>query len=393
MTQSTKLLFRLIRVRVTVGMAAAFCLFLLLALFQPSLDEEHGPVLLLASFGAVLLMGLNSLLRDMIFPITDRQLAWIPMAAWGLVSLAGAVGLLAGQVLMIADVEQIASYWFSAVQTGAPVLFILLLMWRGLRLNAGFAGFLGFFPAVVLSPGKGGLITPRVAELCLSGWPLWTLACIFLIWEAPRQMAVLRRLDYVEGGSGSLFKVRTLRLDGPVRLTWPTRLADLLTALLVLVLLSNFLVHIPSSPVELIRRNPFIIFFVFLLFLPIAFLTHCWRINRASGMRPLRALAMLMVEMTGIGYFLRDFMGVARGAYVRCAFCANWRMAWQSECLACGDSRPGISKQPGENQSAVRLLFSPHPRCDQGAFFFRVMVPIYLVMLIIAFNSSRWFGK
>ena len=390
MIASTKLLFRLIRMRLAVGMSAAFVLFLILALFQPPLDKEYGPLLLVVGMVLILPMRLHLLLDDNMFPVTDRQVAWIPMAAWGLTTLAGAVGLLLGQVFVaIAGGKipfyDIASYWFPLARLTPAILFLLLIMWRFGRMNAGFWGFMGFLPSILMPRS----LTPQAIEFYLAGWPVWALGCVFLVWEAPRQTAVLRRMDYQESGSG-FFKARTLRLDGPARLTWPTRLADLLGSVVLVVVCVLVFIHVVFAPADQIRRNPFLLFFLFLLLIPIGWLVNGWRRNRASGMEPGRASIVLLVKMTGVGYLFRDLMGVTKGSVARCAFCGGWRMVWQTKCPACGDTRPAIVK--GEKDGSPGMGRFYLPRHDPGAIAYRVFIPLYLLFGIIVSNWSHWFG-
>jgi hypothetical protein len=97
MSQSTPLLFKLIRWRVAAGMGTAFTLLLLIVLNQPPLDREY--LVLIPFLGLIFTyaMGLHTRLSETLFPVTDRQVAWIPMAVWGLVTLAGAAGMILGQ--------------------------------------------------------------------------------------------------------------------------------------------------------------------------------------------------------------------------------------------------------------------------------------------------------
>lgn len=394
MKASTRFWFRFIRIRVAIGMVAVFGLFLFITLGDPPLDPEYLPLIPLVGFMAALCMGLHGLLSTTMFPVTNREMAWIPMTAWGLVSLAGAAGVLSGQLWAAAfgahiHYYNIPPYWAPAFKIWPFAVFPLLIMWHGLRCNPGFVGFLAFAPMLMIhkvTDSKANLIRPEHAEVLRALWPLWTLGCIFLVWAAPRQMAMLRRLDTQLQGS-SLIKMRVPQFSGDGRPSFATRLVDGLMVVVLLGLIAAMVVGVLQTPWSQLRSNPSILFMLALIAIPLVFLGGIWRAARASGLQPLQVLGVLLVAPTGFGYSFRRSLGVAHGTPVPCNLCGQWRFAWQPACPHCHDEeaaplQPTIAVTvPQRGISAV--LF---PRHDPEALMFRVMVPIQILVIALTLH-------
>ncbi len=120
-------------------------------------------------------------------------------------------------------------------------LFFYLLLWRGCRTNVGFIGGLVPFSSSALKQ-LYPMLPDWVVTCCLDGWPLWAAGSLFLIWEAPHMTASLRRLNYREV-KGFPVTLRIPEQNGPVRHTWPTRLADGLMALAILGMIPAIFIH------------------------------------------------------------------------------------------------------------------------------------------------------
>jgi hypothetical protein len=168
--------------------------FFCVALINPHLATGYPTLILFVGLILTHLMGLPSLLNQTLFPITDRQAAWIPMATWGLLSLCGAVGLMLGQGLGIIMGSFSFDDSFSlSISTFPFTLFLLFLLWRFLIVVPGFTLFITYFYLFKNDIVMAMQISPILTDLCLVTWPLWIGGTIFLIWEAPQQMATLRR--------------------------------------------------------------------------------------------------------------------------------------------------------------------------------------------------------
>jgi hypothetical protein len=368
MPQSTHLLFKLIRWRVAAGMGIAFALLLLIVLNEPPLDREH--LVLLPFLGLIFTyaMGLHTRLSETLFPVTDRQVAWIPMAVWGLVTLAGTAGLILGQTWALVTghikLHETASYWLSLFSFLPIGLFFYLLLWRVCRINVIAITCLGPVSSSALKK-LYPLLPDWVVTCCLNAWPLWAAGCLFLIWEAPHQMASLLRLNYREvKGFPFTLRYRNSTTRSP-HLAHP--LADGLMALAILGMIPALFIQFGS----LSGGKLFLIvgqWALFLLVMYCVWVRGIWKQTRASGMGIRRAALVTGVQMTVFGYAFRNQMGVARGKVVPCPVCRNDRMAWQKECPHCV-GHPAGSEFGGEQTAPSYFPLKPETR-PEALFLF-----------------------
>jgi hypothetical protein len=398
MTQSTLLLFKLIRWRVAAGMGGAFFLFLYLS--KPSVECDCLTLLPAAALFLTSLMGLHTFLGRTLFPVTDRQVAWIPLTVWGLVTLSGLTGLATGQGIAALAGWPFFRDGFQQDLTTLPflpfVLFLLLILWRADRISptSTLLIFLMFcisrsfiywisdsLKAATSHPAKWSLIPNLLfTHPAFTTWPVWILGCLFLIWEAPQQTATLRRLEF-KNESNSRPSLGFPNLQGPIRRSWATHFVDTLiplgVALFLLKLCTLQEYHFP---------------FEFIAFIPtfFLFLEQIWKQGRGSGRGRVRSAAISLLGMTLVGYVaLRDRLGVARGAAVRCPTCHNWRMVWYRECPHCENQ---TSKTPDdfsrEMEASRRLGTLLWPRHDPSALLFRVV--LVLLVVVLSFTLRSW---
>jgi hypothetical protein len=392
MSRPTPLLFKLIRWRVAAGMSVAFFLLLFIALNQPPLDREYLALIPFFSLIFTYAMGLHTRLSETLFPVTDRQVAWIPMAVWGLVTLAGAAGLILGQgwafVTGHIKFHETVSYWFSLFSVLPIGLFFYLLLWRVCRINVLTITSLVPFSSSALKK-LYPMLPDWVATCCLNGWPLWVAGCLFLIWEAPHQTASLRRLNYREV-KGFPVTLRIPEQNEPVRHTWPTRLADGLMALAILGMIPAIFIQFGNLSGG---KSYLVVGLLALLLLGMysIWVREIWKQTRASGMEKRRAALVTWVQMTIVGYMFRDRMGVARGQVVQCPVCQNGRMVWQKECPHCAGHPAGGEFEAREQPPRPISRF--YPRHDPEALFFRVTGLLIAAAMILASNWLNWFGN
>jgi hypothetical protein len=393
MPRSTLLLFKLIRGRVALGMGGAF--FLFLSLSKPSVECDCLTLLPAAALVLTSLMGLYAFLGRTLFPVTDRQVAWIPLTVWGLVTLSGLAGLATGQGIAVLAGWPFFRDGFQQDLTTLPflpfVLFLLLILWRGDRISPGatllvFLMFCIFtslnywisdsLEAATSHPAKWPLIpSSLLTHPVFTAWPVWILGCLFLIWEGPQQTATLRRREF-ENQNDSIPNLGFSTFQGPIRRTWPTHLMD---GLIPFVWFSYFL-NITTKNIQQIHfsRNDL---FVFILLS--CYFIHAWKQSRGSGLGRVRSAAISLLGMTLVGYVaLRDRLGVARGTVARCPFCHNWRMVWYRECPHCGDHQSETTaRSRQETPSPLKVLL--WPRHDPAALFFRCILLVVVVFFCI----------
>jgi len=340
-----------------------------------------------------MLMRLHSFLGNTLFPVNDRQTAWIPMIVWGMVTLSGTGGLILGEVFILkggwTEFCSTLAYWFSSVRIQSLTFFLLLLIWRSMKINP----YNIIFPAYSLIGMEdyinflklcfGETLWPFIYFI-LSLWPLWTTGCFFLIWEAPRQTAILRRVDSVSSEYYG-FSVQIPQCGAsPFLRTWPTALANLMMGLalfsLYAPLFTYFIIHLSG---KLIFSLLFCL--TLILGLSLYFLGFSWKMKRASGMTRLRTIMTLLAEMTLIGYVFRSRMGVTKGTVIRCRSCQNWQFVWQKECPHCNTNHLNETNTQKKVPHSNKYLWI-WPIDDYPAFFFRTLGLVFLLLLILMAN-------
>lgn len=199
MSESTRLLLRLIQARVFPAGVFIFLISLLIPLHHP-LDAGYLSLMPLIAMVMTLLMRLNSFLGYTMFPVTHRQLAWIPLAVWGALTIAGVAGVLVMHLVSLSFArvtgEGIWHFWMAAVPRWAPVVFALLLLWRFLQLFPAY--WAAILPIFFFRPWDEheGTIPPWLVDAYIGAWPLWVAGCLFVVWEAPYLTAATRRVEY-----------------------------------------------------------------------------------------------------------------------------------------------------------------------------------------------------
>jgi hypothetical protein len=346
------------------------------------------------------------------FPVTDRQAAWLPLAAIGLTTLAGLAGIALTALAFSGNGFEVMTQsngkplgasaqdlWLVVACAFPCLMFFALLFWRVVRIMPAMIGFAGvIFPLIlpIMSQPPGSSASHDIFQPWIVAWaPWWAVlalfGCVFLAWEAPFQVATARCIGFMESFS-TIFNLRNRQLIGPARPTWPTRLADSLMALFVLAFYAVLFLHKGFWTATTGMHGMIVIFVVAMVFGISRGALNLWRLNRASGLGTARALLALAVELTVVGYLFRDYFGVARGLHVRCAHCGGWRMAWSATCPACHDRSPGLQAGAARARQTVpsglwAVIFPPRlwkvmiPINDIGAFAFRCIWPIQVILM------------
>jgi hypothetical protein len=122
------------------------------------------------------------------------------------------------------------------------------------------------------------------------------------------------------------------------------------------------------------------------LLILIFLLIKAWNQNRASGMSRSRATGVLLIEMTGVGYGMRDWLGVSRGEICRCRSCRNLRMVWHKVCPHCANRFLPAESRPQEEKRKRSWLSQLWPEHDPEALCFRFIGLIIIVVMIVVSN-------
>lgn len=393
-TKRLQVWWRMFRSQVGVGAAVAFALCCLIGQDTSMARLSSGetafltfPVLI--GLVAIMVIGIQPRLLDSMFPVSDRELAWIPMASWALITLAGLAGSFVGQVWAVTFariyyLSDLVPYWGHALQVLPGTLLISLLLWRAARVfNSTAFAVMPF----LLSFGNPRLVPSWLTAAGLHSWPLWIAGCLFLIWEATYQSASIRRLQYQQSGKGSFWMAMRVPMPlQPMRRSWPTMLVNGLSALIAFAAEVLIIAHIIRMPLKQMWASgaPLFVGLCVVLFVS-AVVWGQWRVCRASYMRPLQAIGVILLELTIVGYIFRANLGVLHGEPERCPACKDWRMPWQAGCPHCNDGRTASSGIP-----ATAETISPG-RLDPGRVLYRRLVPLYFLFFFLITHWDRWF--
>jgi hypothetical protein len=371
-------------------------LFFCLVLFKPQILIGYPVFLLVVGLILTDLLKLPAFLDQMtFFPVTDRQVAWMPMAVWGGLSLSGAFGVILGQGVgiitgKISFNETILTYLFS-LQVVPLALFLLLLFQRINPIQGGMGGFMLWFVIQNVLTSKNVKTTPP--EWMFFGhtvWPLWILGSLLLIWEAPQKTAALRRVELQESETAPENNRRIPNTSGPFHQTWVTALLDSVTGSLFALGIGTLMVYmaLDAFPRHLtVERNIYcLVMGLGALLILIFLLIKAWNRNLASGMSRSRATVVLLIEMTGIGYGIRDWLGVSRGEICRCRSCRNLRMVWHKVCPHCANRSTPVGSHPQEEKRKRSWTSQLWPEHDPEALGFRLIGLIFIVVMIVVSN-------
>ncbi len=409
MTKSSLLLFKLIRTRLILGMSAMLILFFCLARFNLQISIGYPVFLLFVGLILTNLLNLPAFLNRMtFFPVTDRQVAWIPMAVWGGLFLSGTLGVILGQwfgfTTGVISFNETPLIHFSSIQVVPFVFFLLLLLQRTQIIDTGMVFALICFAVIIMDSVifKNSIIeienTPP--EWMLFGhtvWPLWILGSLLLIWEAPQKTAALRQVEFQESETALGNNRRIPNTSGPFHRTWVTTLVDTGTGTLVALIFGTGMVYMTLDAFflhQIVEKNIYTLVMGLgsLLFL-IFFLIKTWNQNRASGMSRSRATIILLIEIPGVGYGMRDWLGVSRGTICHCRSCRNLRLVWHRVCPHCANRSISAKPRSQEEKRKKSWLSQLWPEHDPEALAFRVIGSLSVVAMILACNWQHWFGN
>ena len=396
MRPSTPLLLRIFRARLVLGACILFVLMLALGFADPK-ESAFPLIAALGAFGLVALMRMHSRLTGWLFPVSDRQIAWLPMMALALIWLAGLAGLVLGEtmasLLKPSPAFHFADYWNPHLRFFPATLLLLLILLRILRTSPGFIGFLGFLPFWLGFPGSSDFRATAVGQVLVGGWPVCVAGAVFLIWEAPAHWAALRRLNEIK--VGWFDTDTTVRdLNGPIRVKKRTLMADALLGAIALALIVNWVALIApqfSNLSEVVEKSgPFLFAYLFLipsLLLPLGLAVSSYRHLRASSFGPMIAALFTLARLTIVLSPLAHALGAGRGALARCDFCAGYRFAWQARCPHCGEAGEGTPLSRAHQRRFERSWFVPF--ADPEAFLYRIIIPAQLIIISLMIHWWR----
>jgi hypothetical protein len=390
------MLFKIQRRSLLICGAVCFLAMLLLtyADAEPSKLDKAIPIqtfslmlpLLLAS-----LAGFHTSLFKLPFPMTHRQLAWVPTLCLACLWAASLAGVFTG--VCILNLLEGPAYalprWMPfliALIKTVPLAFLAFAtIDRFMRYSLYFGFFyLYCFPLLATGDRLEGL-EPTMAFYAF-GWPLCIVFGVFFILEGPVHIA---SLDYPVEMQQGLFK-NTIRTPGGPFKT-PTRkiLADQLSALLFLPVALLFLFRFfPIWNLEamgLFATLSLVVAVVFIGF----FIRSAWRNTQANGFDSDKTIVIFLMKCSLVFLPMTWAQGAKRGPIATCAQCKEYKFICANHCPHCGHANHGdfvhdfalLPTKSGKKKPIKKRQVS-------ARWAYRIMLPMYLIMFGIIGDST-----
>ncbi len=394
---TTWLLFKTQRRGLFIGGTVCFLIQLLLVWADVRASDLDKAALIQVSalayaFFASVLAGFHAALFKLPFPVTYRQLGWIPTICFALLWAAGFVGVLAGMALVyiLDGPSQSLLRWGPlcvVLIEGLPIAFLVFAIADRLLRYFGLSA-LGVLPCFFIPARHLGQFE-SVLAIYHFGWPLCIILGIFFILEAPVHVAAMEYPVLTKQG----LRTTTVRAPGAAFRTPPGKAcADLLMALfflLVALLWISTLDTLPNlGPVSTTSRALLAAIGVGAL-LGILF---AWPFSQANGFGPKRTMAIFLMKCSLVLVPITWLCGAKRGAVATCLHCRNYKFLWARHCPHCGHANRGIP---------ARIIPLPPWKRDKGTppakihmsprMGYRVILPAYLAWAILFGGNSGHF--
>ena len=392
------LLFKTLRRGLLICAALCFLAQFLLvyADIRPSdLDKAVTLQFLSAAFALLFacFAGFHTGLFKLPFPVTHRQLAWIPTLCLAALWAAGGAGALAGigTLSLTGGPAYALPHWapfLLAILKTFPLAFLTLavadrlLRYLGLA-AAGFVGFPVFFIVGDRLDALGAL------ALYHYGWPLCIVLGVFFILEAPAHIAAMEYPALVKQGLVSTY-VRTP--GAPIRTPAIKIWADLLMALIALLVAILFLSRLGlssgSGSVSMFLK----IYLAGMAVLAMFGIRSAWRSAHANGFATGKTVVVFLMKCSLVLLPIAWVWGAKRGVVATCDRCRHYKFLWARHCPHCGHANQG---------NVVRVSPLHLWKQDKGMplkkrqvsprMLYRVIFPAYLLMFGLITGSGGHF--
>lgn len=334
------------------------------------------------------------------FPVTRRQLAWIPTVCLGIVYAAGFAGVLAGILALsiFGDAHYPLGEWdpfLRQIVRILPLLFLAFAMVDRLMRQMGIVALAFVVVAFQVMLGRfvgdqpAGLLS--ASALSPFAWPAHVALGIFFILEGPAHIGTMEHPTAPQ----SLLTDKTLRAPraprAPYRMPASRLLADMLMLVVGLLFAAELLSRMGDisalGKVGLFGR----IYFAGLAAGILFWARNEWRNTRANGFSLEKTLAVTALKCSIVLYPVATALGAKQGALTTCSHCRRLKFAWAPNCPHCGHAGQGEKaqplafwrwKKPGESP-LKRQRVSPR-------MLYRFLLPMYLVLFSLM-NSDGYF--
>ncbi len=387
------LLFKTQRWNLILGTAGCFLLlFLLVYLGMGASNLEFAPWTLLVSLCVVLFLacftGFHAELFKMPFPMTYRQLAWIPTCCLATLWAAGFAGAMTGiGMLSILHGHAYAPPIFAAMLKTIPIAFLIFAVGDRLLRHSGAGAAYMYILLVITAARFWG--TEHALVLYEYGWPLCIVLGVYFIFEAPTHIAAMEYPVMIKKGAASA----SVRMRGaPFRSPTIKVYADLLMTLPCLIWASWLVSKLDALPhladMSIYAQVCSIALGVFAVFC----ILYAWVSTRANGLSPERTVVIFLMKCSIVLLPIAWALGAKRGSLTLCAHCRRFKFVWACHCPHCGHVNRGDIARAFALPSWKRNKGKPlgQKRVSPRRMY-RVMLPMQLLILIYILHPGQYF--
>lgn len=399
---STWLLFKAMRRRLLI--CGVLCLLVPLSLAgipEISSPQEKALAIWGFSLGLAILMGslgqFHTVLFRPPFPVTHRQLAWIPSCCmgvlWTIAFMSAVTGICLNGLFFGGAPLDLPGLFYATLELFPAAFLVFATADRMARyFGLGAMALSSLLVPVMLDYSSGpGPFDPLAIYQYL--WPCCLAMGAFFILEAPIHITAMEYPQTLRQGLINL----ELRTPGAAAREPLTKLcADVLTLLaLVPSLYLYFLLMMQGSTVRYLfdfNQNsiPKILWLSFIGATLLALLRYAWRSSRANGFGTAKTLVTFLMQCSLVLVPLTWAMGAKRGMPVTCERCRKSVFVWASRCPHCGHPNGGNVKRSRWAALLIGRQSMPQERPVMNSrLLYRSLMLVYLTLFgLFTVNTS-----
>jgi len=382
---STWLLVKTQRRGLMVGASICFVIQFLLGFeLDPTRPKELFEYPAIALMFAMLVngfAGFHTNLFKLPFPITNRQLAWVPSICMAITWLSGYVGIFSAIFIrLIVDGRSTSlEQWVPLIFGFAalfPVGFLCFVLYdRAMRfLGMSAVGFASI--TMVVAPLDSDRDVERFFAMNETMWPFFFVSGLIILLTAP---ADVRSLDFPSKIKTGLMDTQARTKNAPIRTTGLKALSDVLTALVIIPMMFYYFDNLSF----LRHEEDFLDFFTLLFAGGVVYWVFItWRVTCANGFSHEKTMLLFLMKCTLVLIPVAWWLGAKRGAVATCEECGRRKFMWAEKCPNCQHENPGVylGLTPSMPFTKRRTAVAG-PRRVSTRMFYRVMLPIWLIVL------------